>query len=121
MSTYTPADGDAGYYLRAMVTYKDGESVRDAKTAVGVSANAVKAARSDNDAPEFTDEDDGEVDSVAGNQATREVAENTAAGEAIGDPIVAEDENDDVLTYTLYDGGDWTTRIRSPLTGPRAS
>ena len=36
------------------------------------------------------------------------MAENTAAGEAIGDPIVAEDENDDVLTYTLYDvdGGD---------------
>ena len=102
LRTYTPADGDAGYYLRAMVTYKDRESVRDTKTAVGVSANAVKAARSDNDAPEFTDEDDGE----AGNQATREVAENTAAGEAIGDPIVAEDEDDDVLTYTLYDDED---------------
>ena len=99
LPTYTPADGDAGYYLRAMVTYKDRESVRDTKTAVGVSANAVKAARSDNDAPEFTDEDD----STVGNQATREVAENTAAGEAIGDPIVAEDDDGDVLTYTLYD------------------
>ena len=99
LSTYTPADGDAGYYLRAMVTYKDRESVRDTKTAVGVSANAVKAARSDNDAPEFTDEDE----DVTGNQATREVAENTAAGEAIGDPIVAEDDDGDVLTYTLYD------------------
>ena len=99
LSTYTPADGDAGYYLRATVTYKDSESVRDTKTAEGVSANAVKAARSDNDAPEFTDEDEG----VTGNQATREVAENTAAGEAIGDPIVAEDDDDDVLTYTLYD------------------
>ena len=99
LSTYTPADGDAGSYLRATVTYKDRESVRDTKTAVGVSANAVKAARSDNDAPEFTDEDD----SVEGNQATREVAENTAAGEAIGDPIVAEDDDGDVLTYTLYD------------------
>ena len=99
LSTYTPADGDAGYYLRATVTYKDSESVRDTKTAEGVSANAVKAARSDNDAPEFTDEGD----EAEENQATREVAENTAAGEAIGDPIVAEDENGDVLTYTLYD------------------
>ena len=97
MSTYTPADGDAGYYLRAMVTYKDRESVRDTKTAVGVSANAVKAARSDNDAPAFTDEDE----DVEDNQATREVAENTAAGEAIGDPIVADDDDGDVLTYTL--------------------
>ena len=34
--------------------------------------------------------------------ATRTVAENTAAGEAIGDPIVAEDDDGDVLTYTLY-------------------
>ena len=97
LSTYTPADADVGYYLRATVTYKDRESVRDTKTAVGVSANAVKAARSQNDAPEFTDEDD----SQEGNQATREVAENTAAGEAIGDPIVAEDDDGDVLTYTL--------------------
>ena len=67
LSTYTPADGDAGYYLRATVTYKDSESVRDTKTAVGVSANAVKAARSDNDAPAFTDEDE----DVAGNQADK--------------------------------------------------
>ena len=29
------------------------------------------------------------------------MAENTAAGEAIGDPIVAEDDDNDVLTYTL--------------------
>ena len=35
----------------------------------------------------------------------RKVAENTAAGEAIGDPIVAEDDDGDVLTYTLYDDG----------------
>ena len=118
LSIYKPADGDAGYYLRAMVTYKDRESVRDTKTAVGVSANAVKAARSDNDAPEFTDEDDTEE----GNQATREVAENTAAGEAIGDPIVAEDDDGDVLTYTLYDDdSNLATRLCSPLTGPRAS
>ena len=38
-----------------------------------------------------------------GNQANaaREVAENTPAGSAIGDPVVAEDEDGDILTYTL--------------------
>ena len=120
MSNYTPADGDAGYYLRAMVTYKDRESVRDTKTAVGVSANAVKAARSDNDAPEFIDEDD---EARRGSQATREVAENTAAGEAIGDPIVAEDEQRrrvdlHAVRCRLYG---WRLWLCSPLTGPRAS
>ena len=33
--------------------------------------------------------------------AAREVAENTPAGSAIGDPVVAEDEDGDILTYTL--------------------
>ena len=33
--------------------------------------------------------------------ATRTVAENTAADQAIGDPVVAEDADGDVLTYTL--------------------
>ena len=56
-ATYIPADADAGYYLRATVTYKDTESVRDTKTAQGVSANAVRAARSQNDAPKFPDQD----------------------------------------------------------------
>ena len=36
---------------------------------------------------------------------TREVAENTAAGQAIGDPLVAEDEDGDILTYTLSGTG----------------
>ena len=113
-ATYTPADGDASYYLRATVTYKDRESVRDTKTAVGVSANKVKATRSQNDAPVFPDQNP-DMDDDQSDTADRTVAENTAAGEAIGDPIVAEDENDDVLTYTLggVDDGhfaiDWAT------------
>ena len=99
-SMYTPADGDAGHYLRATVTYKDRESVRDTKTAEAVSANTVQAARSQNDAPEFPDQDpDTPLDQS--DEATREVAENTAAGEAIGDPVVATDGDDDILTYTL--------------------
>ena len=55
-SKYTPADDDADYYLRATVTYKDRESVRDTKTAEAVSANTVKAARSQNEAPKFPDQ-----------------------------------------------------------------
>ena len=101
-ATYTPADSYAGYYLRATVTYKDQESVRETKTAVGVSANKVKATRSQNEAPEFPDQDL-DMDGDQSETADRTVAENTAAGEAIGDPIVAEDDDGDVLTYTLYD------------------
>ena len=103
-ATYPPLDGDTGYYLRATVTYKDRESVRDTKTAVSVSANRVKAARSQNDGPVFPDQDL-DADDDQSEMATRKVAENTAAGEAIGDPMAAEDKNGDVLTYTLYDAG----------------
>ena len=113
-SMYTPADGDAGYYLRATATYKDKESHRDEKTAQGVSANTVQASRSANKAPKFADDQD---PVMAGSQgaATRKVTENTLAGEAIGDPVVATDGDDDILTYTLGDTNaelfaiDWDT------------
>ena len=39
-------------------------------------------------------------------EATREVAENTKAGQAVGNPVVAEDKDGDVLTYTLSATGD---------------
>ncbi len=46
-----------------------------------------------------------EAPAFASDEAGREVAENTAAGEAIGDAVTAADEDaDDTLTYTL--GGD---------------
>ena len=48
----------------------------------------------------FLDDDD--VDDALV-MATREVPENTKAGQSIGDPVVAEDDDDDVLTYTLVD------------------
>ena len=97
---YIPADGDAGYYLRASATYKDKESHRDEKTAQGVSANTVQAARSANQAPKFADDQDPVMTGEQPN-ATRTVTENTLAGEAIGDPVVATDDDDDILTYTL--------------------
>ena len=61
----------------------------------------MKAARTQNDAPVFPDQDLDDAPLTRDDTATRKVAENTAAGEAIGDPIVAEDDDNDVLTYTL--------------------
>ena len=48
---------------------------------------------------------------AAGTATSRQVAENTAAGTAIGAPFVATDEDGDVVTYTL-EGTD--AAIRSP-------
>ena len=49
-----------------------------------------------NDPPEFTD-DNGDTQT----STTRSVAENTAAGEPVGAPVAATDEENDSLTYTL--------------------
>ena len=45
----------------------------------------------ENVAPEFADSEDG----------ARSVDENTAAGENIGEPVMATDADDDTLTYAL--------------------
>ena len=65
-----------------------------------VSDYAVQAIRGSNNAPKFADDQDPVTDDEQAG-ATREVAENTKAGQAIGDPVVAEDKDGDVLTYTL--------------------
>ena len=88
--SYTPVDGDVGYHLRATASYTDGHG--PGKTAQAASTQAVQAGA--NRPPEF--------DSAT---ATREVPENTEAGENIGSPITANDPDNDTLTYTL-DGAD---------------
>ena len=111
-SSYTPQDGDVGSYLRVTATYTDPEG--SGKSAMARSAYKVQALRGANNAPAFPDQDADDP----GDQSTaamRTVAENTASGQAIGDPLAAEDEDGDVLTYTL--GGtdtdsfsiDWAT------------
>ena len=97
-SSYTPQDADNGSYLRVTATYTDPEG--SDKSAMATSANKVQAVRGDNNAPVFPDQDP-DTDGDQSTTATREVAENTAAGQAIGDPVVAEDEDGDILTYTL--------------------
>ena len=85
--SYTPVDGDVGYHLRATASYTDVHG--PGKTAQAASTQAVQAGA--NRPPEF--------DSAT---ATREVPENTEAGENIGAPVTATDpDTGDTPAYTL--------------------
>ncbi len=94
-STYTPdatndviASGDndgEGYYLRARVTYTDGQD--SGKSAMAVAGQVGTA----NTRPQFPSSENGQ----------RTVLENARAGTNIGDPIAAEDPEHNSLTYTL--------------------
>ena len=74
------------------VTVTDGKDAEDNVDAtVDDTIRVTIMVTDENEAPEF-----------AAETATREVAENTAAGEDIGLPVVATDVDDgDTLTYTL--------------------
>ena len=50
---------------------------------------------------ELTSKENNELPSFASNNLTREVPENTAQGLAVGDPVTAEDADDDTLEYSL--------------------
>ena len=98
--SYTPTSDDVGYYLRATVSYKDRESA--GKSAVGTSANEVKAINSPNAGPVFPDQDL-TTPVIDNDTAMREVGENADAGVPVGDPVRALDANGDILTYTIAD------------------
>ena len=83
-----------GFLLRVEASYDDGED--EDKSAEQASAHPVRAAPETNVPPAFPDTDT----DTTGVQQAREVAENTPAGEDIGDPVAATDPGD-VLTYTL--------------------
>ena len=110
-TTYTPTSGDVGDFLRATVSYDDGED--EGKSAEATSVHPVQAINSPNANPMFPDQDP-EMDDVQNETASRTVVENTEAGEDVGLPVSAEDANDgDILTYTLE------RRRRMPLTSTR--
>ena len=98
----SPSPDDVGMYLRATVTYSDGFGA--GKGASAVSANRVEPMTLFNAAPSFVDQD--------GNEATphidvvRSVAENTAGGIPIGEPVSATDADEDILFYELLDTPD---------------
>ncbi len=89
-STYTLDANDEGKRVKVKVTFTDGGSNDEALTSAAYpSIGTVDPA---NNAPAFTE----------GASATRSVAENTAAGANIGDPVEATDtDTGDTLTYTL--------------------
>ena len=82
-AAYMVTADDTGYYLRVMATYTDA-----AGTAMVYSMPTMMVTMMT--APMFESETD-----------TREVAEDTAAGEDFGNPVAANDANGDALTYAL--------------------
>ena len=129
-ATYTPAgvriDGTASYivdegrYLRVIVTYldmgvsdtDDGVTTSMVRRATGVSAHPVRAevstdmdgvASTENGSPGFNPSAD----------YTRTVSEHTPVGAPVGDPVVAVDPDDDILTYELDDDRDADAPDRS--------
>ena len=102
--SYTPGKEDIGSYLRVIATYTDGHG--EAMSLPTVSANPVLKNRV-NDAPVFRYTADDTVpdmvdigDEVAtGTAIVRGIDENSAAGDPVGGPVVAYDEDDDTLTY----------------------
>ena len=85
-AAYMVTEGDTGYYLRVMATYTD---------AVGTDmameySPATMMVTTMMTVPMFESE-----------TAARVVAENTAAGMNIGDPVTAMDADDDTLIYAL--------------------
>ena len=86
----TSASNDVGMYLRVVATYSDNRGPN--KTASYVSENPVQAARDDNTAPAF-----------ALTAETRGITENTTGD--FGSPLMATDDDGDILTYSKADGG----------------
>ena len=96
--------GDEGYYLRAVVDYRDNASDEDdpevdtddtPETAEGDSVHAVRVAPEVNSAPMF--------DSAS---MMREVEENAGTGKPVGDPVMASDPDGDTLSYDITGGAD---------------
>ena len=92
-SSYTPAAGDENRYLRATANYTDGEGPN--KRARSSPTDQVQVAPVTNDPPRFPTSETGQ----------RSVAENTPRGVDIGAQVVADDSNNDSLTYAFLGAG----------------
>ena len=89
---------DEGKYLRAVVRYTDVHGAE--KTAIGVSMNPVRAeVSSDLDGSE--NPENGSPGFSSAGDYTRSIPESTGRGMPVGDPVVADEPNDDTLTYEL--------------------
>ena len=99
--TYTPASQDRGMYLRVTATYDDGEG--EGKTVVATSMYSVRAFPSGNSAPAFPTDfgPDPEDEEVTLTAPEAEADDGAMEGENVGDPVEANDANNDRLTYSL--------------------
>ena len=88
--SYVPSLGDVDRCLRAEATYSD--NMGDDERETGVTEAPVQASRSANAAPQFVD---------PSGRTSRRVDENTDAGQSIGSPVTAMDDDDELLIYTL--------------------
>ena len=88
-AAYTPVAADLDKFLRATASYTDGHGSSKAAEAVTESATRPSGT---NSPPEFSGDE----------TVARSVAENTPAGENVGDPVTATDADaGDTLTYSL--------------------
>ena len=88
-NSYTPVAEDEGNTLRITATYTDGHGPE--KTLVEQPNQSVRPAPPINYPPAF-----------ASSTVSRNIGENTSAGESIGEPVTAEDPNSgDILSYAL--------------------
>ena len=103
-ASYTPPSGDVGKYLRATVTYTDGEGSGATKTAQAVSAETVQAdPGGDNNEPVF---DMSTQSGYACSEGATEdiclfVRRSSPAGSEIYYPTRATDPDDDEIRFSL--------------------
>ena len=85
--TKAPLDYETKHNYAVIVSVSDGKSGTDT-----ISVTIYVTDLFENNPPVFTE----------GERTSRSIAENTSAGENIGEPVVATDlDEEDVLTYTL--------------------
>ena len=106
--TYTPASQDSGMYLRATATYEDGEG--EGKTVVATSMYPVRAFPSGNSSPAFPTDfgPDPDNENVNLTAPMAEADDGATEGDNVGDPVEANDANNDNLTYSLEADGTGT-------------
>ena len=89
-ASYTPVEGDLGYYLRATAIYDDGYAPDNRRRTIS------QAEVGEFPGPIFPESKTGD-----GSHLTRSVAESARAGAEVGMPVVAESPNGGPMTYSL--------------------
>ena len=93
IKTKEPLDRETKSSYTVTVTATDSGNLEDTHTVT------ITVTDDEHEPPRFDEEyADGET------SLTREVAENTAAGQPVGEPVSATDDDGDTLTYSLDDG-----------------